>query len=473
MDHLFASPTRSLVIALSAALLLPAFPTHGALQDVPEGAIVVIPMRQEINDGLFFFMRRALKAAERAKAQGVILDMNTPGGSLTTTKKMVEALLKTTSPVVTYVNTEAFSAGALISLATHSIYVAPTSAIGAAAIVMGGGQDLPETIQDKATSGYSAFFRSVAEQRGHNPDIATAFMDKKKGLTVGGTVISATGSLLSFSAREATQVINGKPVLAKAIVNSVEEVATKEGWTGPLHTFEPTGFETVAFWLGSIAPLLLTVGLVAAYIEFQSPGFGVAGIIAAICFLLFFSANYLAGLAGLELVALFFLGFTLVLIELIFFPGILIIGLPGAALMIGCLLFAMVDAYPNQGLSIPLESFVGPLTTLAATVIASAIFLALFARFLPHAPGLKRLVLASTIGDVKEAMEREASLGVSVGAVGTAISPLRPSGKGFFDGRVLDVKSPGDFIPRDTAIRVVRLEGNVVIVEAAAPSQAS
>ncbi len=467
MHNPFAKHARSLVIAVTALFLLPAPPMRGALQEVPEGAVVVIPMRQEINDSLFFFLRRALKAAERAKAQAVILDMNTPGGSLSTTKKIVEALLKTTSPVATFVNTEAFSAGALISLATHSIYVAPTSAIGAAAIVMGGGQDLPETIQDKATSGYSAFFRSVAEQRGHNPDIATAFMDKKKGLTVGDTVISATGSLLSFSAREATQVINGKPVLAKAIVNSVEELAQKEGWTGTLHTFEPTGFESVAFWLSSLAPLLLTVALVAAYIEFQSPGFGIAGLIAGICFLLFFSANYLAGLAGLELIALFFIGCTLVLVELIFFPGILILGLPGAALMIGCLLFAMVDAYPSQGLNIPLESFVGPLTTLAATVMASTILMAIFARFLPQTPGLKRLVLASTVGDVKEAIERDATLGVKVGTTGTAISLLRPSGKGFFDGRVLDVKSEGDFIEKDTAIRVVRIEGNVVIVETA------
>lgn len=456
------------ILVILATLGIPiAGAAPAALQQVPEGAVVVIPMREEINDSLFLFMRRALKEAERAKASGVILDMETPGGALTSTKKIVEALLKTSTPVATYVNAEAYSAGALISLSTNSIYMAPTSAIGAAAVVAGGGEDLAETMKDKATSAYSAFFRSVAEQRGHNPEIASAFMDKNKGLKIGETVISATGSVLSLSAGEATRIVNGKPVLAKAIAKSIDDIVASEGWKGEVFRFEPSGFESIAFWLSALAPLLLTAGLIAAYIEFKTPGFGVAGFIASICFLLFFSANYLAGLAGLELAALFFLGFVMVLIELIFFPGVLILGLPGVALMAGCLVFAMVDSYPNQGFNIPLESFIGPLTTLAVTVSVSAVIMTIIARFLPKTPGLRHLVLASSVGDVKEAIRMDASLGVEPGTVGVALSYLRPSGKGFFDGQVLDVKSQGDFIPKDTPLRVLRIESNVVIVEAA------
>jgi membrane-bound serine protease (ClpP class) len=291
-------------------------------------------------------------------------------------------------------------------------------------------------------------------------------MDKSKGLKIGETVISGTGSVLSLSAGEAVRVIDGKTVFAKSIANSLDDVVKGEKWPGAVHVFEPTGFESVAFWLNTLAPLLLLVGLLAGYIEFKTPGFGIPGFISAICFLLFFSANYLAGLAGFELAVLFFLGFALVLIELLFFPGVLLLGVPGVLLMVACLLFAMVDAYPNQGLNIPLESFLGPMTTLAATILASGIIMAVIAKFLPKTPGLRHLVLASSVGDVKASIRRDASLGTEIGAVGTAITYLRPSGKGAFDGQVLDVITRGEFIPRDTAIRILRFDANAVVVEA-------
>src|SRR5205814_3371048 len=81
----------------------------------------------------------------------------------------------------------------------------------------------------------------------------------------------------------------------------------------------PTGFEQFAFWITALAPLLLLLGIVCAYLEFKIPGATLPGIVAGICFVLFFLGHYLAGLAGWEAAVFFVLGVTLVLIEVLFF----------------------------------------------------------------------------------------------------------------------------------------------------------
>ncbi len=442
-----------------------------AAEPIPDGAIVVLPIREQVSDTLFLFMRRALKEAERAGANAVVLDMDTPGGSLSATQKIVEALLKTSTPVYTYVNPEAFSAGALISMATTGVYMAPTSAIGAAAVVMGGGQDLPETMQKKVTSGYAAFFRSVAEQRGYNPDIVSAFMGEEKELKIGDRILNKEGEVLSFSASEASERIDGQRVLAEGIAESIEDLAAQAGLTGKIHRFEETGFEAIAFWLTAIGPILLTAGLILGYLEFNSPGFGIPGILSACCFLLFFAGNYLAGLAGFELAAVFFLGLALVFLEVVFFPGVIVVGLSGVALMLGALLFAMVDSYPNQGLEIPVEAFIEPVFTLAGTLLAAAAVATVVAKYLPKTPGLRRLALDASVADVKEDLALDAGLGAHPGDSGSAMTMLRPSGKAFINGNVLDVVTHGEFIPRGEMVRVVQVVSNTVIVEVASGVQ--
>src|SRR5437016_12274260 len=90
------------------------------------------------------------------------------------------------------------------------------------------------------------------------------------------------------------------------------------GLKGKAVSLGPTGFEQLAFWITALAPLLLLGGIIGAYLEFKIPGASLPGIISAICFALFFLGQYLAGLAGWEVVGLFVLGTVLVLIEILF-----------------------------------------------------------------------------------------------------------------------------------------------------------
>jgi membrane-bound serine protease (ClpP class) len=123
----------------------------------------VVPLTGEVTQAQFYFLRRILKSSEAAEASALIIDMDTYGGNLKASVDMLGALMKTNIPTVTYVDTNAGSAGALIALATKRIYMAPVSAIGAAAPVSGGGEDLQETINSKVVSYFSGYY-SAAEK---------------------------------------------------------------------------------------------------------------------------------------------------------------------------------------------------------------------------------------------------------------------------------------------------------------------
>jgi len=311
---------------------------------------VVLPVNGDITKAQHIFIRRALKVAERASAKAVILDMDTYGGDLSATNDIQKALLSVKVPTYAFINTNAGSAGALISLATKHIWMAPTSAIGAAAPVGGDGQDLQKTMNDKVLSFFSAKSRSIAEQQGHNPDIAEAFMNKEKEVKIGDEIISPKGQLLTLDANNAARWINGKPVLADGIATSISDLAKKAKIEGNVIRLEPTGFEKIAQFIASLAPLFLLGGLVCAYLEFKIPGATLPGVLAVIFFAAFFGGHYLAGLAGFETIALFLLGVTLILVELVFFPGVMAPAVIGAALMLAALVLAMADRYPSQPL---------------------------------------------------------------------------------------------------------------------------
>lgn len=437
---------------------------------VPEGAVVVIPLKGDVSKAQFFFLRRIIKMGEAAGASAYILDMDTPGGELGAGVDILQALLKVKAPTFTYVNPNAGSAGALIALGTKQIWMAPVSAIGAAAPVVAGGQEIPETLNAKIVSYYSGYFRSAAERNKHNPEIAEAFINKDKEVKIGDRTIDEKGELLTLSAQEAAEKIGGKPVLAAGIAPDVPALVRDAGLSGPVVEAEPSGFERAALVITMLAPLFLLGGIVGTYIEFKSPGFGVPGVLAAMCFLLFFAGHYIAGLTGMEVVAFFVLGVILVLVELLFFPGVVVVALTGVALMLGSLLWAMVDFYPSAPEWPPLEVFLRPLANLSVAVGLSGVAIFFLAQFFPKIPVLRRLVLtASQPGGGAVEVGAACSEGASVRARerGRAMSMLRPVGRAEFGGAVVDARAEGEFLAAGTRVVALRVEGSEVVVEKA------
>src|SRR5205823_5120566 len=274
------------------------------------------------------------------EASGIVFDMNTYGGRLDTAAEIVNALNQIKIPTYTFINTNAGSAGALIAVATQHVYMAPVSAIGAAAPILPTGEDLPSTAREKTISYWSALVRGSAIKNGHNPDVAEAFMNKDKEVKISDRVVHPKGAVLTLNAQEATEKINGKPLLAEGIADSVPDLVKKAGLKGNIARIDPTGFEQIAFWITALAPLLLQRGILGAYLEFKIPGVTWPGVIAAICFGLFFLGHYLVGLAGWVVVALFILGMVLVLIEILFFAhSTIVFGVVGVFLMLASLLW--------------------------------------------------------------------------------------------------------------------------------------
>src|SRR4029077_15872037 len=140
-----------------------------AREVIHKGDIVVVPLHGEISPSLLMFLRRAEKLAETNGASAIIFEMNTYGGRLDSAEEITGVLNHATIPTYTFINTNAGSAGAMIALATKHIYMAPVSAIGAAAPVLPTGEDLTPTARDKTVSYWSALMRGSATRNGHNP----------------------------------------------------------------------------------------------------------------------------------------------------------------------------------------------------------------------------------------------------------------------------------------------------------------
>jgi len=234
----------------------------GARAVIHKGDTVVVPLNGEVSPALLLFLRRAVKAAESAGAGAIVFEMDTYGGRLDTAAEITSVLNHATIPTYTFINSNAGSAGALIALATQHISMSPVSAIGAAAPILSTGEDLPATARDKTISYWSALVRSSALRNGHNPDLGEAFMSKEKEVKIGDRVLHPKGSLLTLTAQEATEKINGKPLLADGIADSVQDLAKKAQLKGDPVSFDPSGFERLAFWITQLATLLLLLGII-------------------------------------------------------------------------------------------------------------------------------------------------------------------------------------------------------------------
>ena len=459
-------------ISICVACVLGIAAPATARETIHKGDVVVVPLHGEVSPSLLAFLRRAMKTAESNEASAIVFDINTYGGRLDTATEIVNALNQIKIPTYTFVNTNAGSAGALIAIATQHVYMAPVSAIGAAAPILSTGEDLPSTAREKTISYWSALIRGSAIKNGHNPDLAEAFMNKDKEVKIGDHVVHPKGAMLTLNAQEATDRINGKPLLAEGIVDSIGDLAKKAATKGNIVTVQPTGFEELAFWITALAPLLLLGGILGAYLEFKIPGATLPGLISAICFALFFLGHYLAGLAGWEVVAVFVLGMVLVLIEILFFAhSTIVFGVLGVFLMIASLLWTMIDRYPQQPFFPTGRMLAIPLLNMFIALVGSVIAIALLARYLPRTSFYRRFALIDSNPpgpSLSDAPRQFATaLALAPGMQGIAITVLRPSGKARFADHVVDVVTEGEFITAKTPVTVIQTDGMRVVVKSA------
>ena len=442
-----------------------------------QGKVVVIKVGEKdlVNKQAFKFWRRVIKRVNEEEARALVFDIDTPGGLAFDTAELIMVdMQKIKVPSYAFVNQKALSAGALVAAGTDAIYMHPVSTIGAAAIVSGNGAEIPDIMRAKIESAFNAFVRAVSKSKGRNPDVIRAMMITDEYYDFGEIQVEE-GELLSLTADEAVMEFQGKPLLAKGIVESIDDLLEKEGLAGvEVVSAQPTGMEKLAYWVAAFSGILILVGIGGAYLEMKTPGFGMGGGISLLAFSLFFFGNYAAGnMAGYGLMLLFLLGVVLIVFELFILPGMIVPGVIGGILVLGTLFFAMVDGFAFDDNAVrgwdaagALDFINRPALNLAVGLLGSTVLMMLMMRYLPNAPLFNRLVMNKVLasGDSTGLDSVSGGTGEHVGLRGVSITDLRPAGKGDFDGRVLDVTAANGFIAEGKHIVVSAEDGLRILV---------
>lgn len=438
-----------------------------------------------IDLGLAPYLDRVLSEADDDDASAVVVEIDTPGGRLDAVLQMRDALLDSPLPTVALVESTAFSAGALVAIACTEIYMTPGSVMGAATPVVGG---TGEVADEKTISAVRSTFEATAEERGRDPQVAGAMVDPD--VEVEG--ISERGSLLTLTTSQATDagyadgvVADRAALLADLGLEDNEQIETS-----------PSLIERLVRVLTSpvVATLLLTVGILALVSDLVTGGgLGLGAAVGVGLLALFFWGHMLAGLAGWEDVALVVLGLLLIGVEIFVIPGFGVAGVLGLVALLGGAFLAMInrdfDFVTNAAI---VRAAITVTVTFVAIIVGLFVVLTLVTRRKPGDGRGGGLVLHAVLGGGEPVTERaqvgwlrwfgatarlpadrpaaddpgspadaerdqsgdgEPSL---LGATGTALSDLRPSGVADIGGERVDVVTMGDYLRSGEPIEVIR-----------------
>ena len=451
------------------------------------GPVYVVPVHDEMNKAMLFSFRRAFKAAADLQARAIILDIDTPGGGIRETEEMLAWVRAAKVPVVAFVNPRALSAGAILSLGTKRIFMAPGSRIGSAMPIAinplsGGVMELPDEIKEKLLSDVRSLVRELAQENGHDQDIAMAMVDAKHEAKIGGRVIAGNGKLLNLTVKEATEIIPPltRPLLAEAELADLTAVAKHLGAAdAQIMRYTESPSEQLARYLCLIGPLLLALGLLGIYVEFKTPGVVLPGILGGICLTLYFFGHHIAGLAGFEEILLVVAGLILIALEIFLFPGVGVLAVAGILCVAGGLVMGLVPYVPQTppGLHEFKSSIADYLTSaLWELVITGGIIIIgawLLSKILPRTPIYGALVLRKELTPQDGFVSHTAALYADLtGRTGTAVTLLRPAGTAEINGQRCDVVSNGGYIEAGTRVRVIQTEGSRIVVEAVSAAAA-
>lgn len=382
---------------------------------------------------------------------------------------------------VAYIPSEARGDAAYLALACDQIVMRPQAVLGGS-----GAAELSDPERETTASSVAA----IAQQKHHSPALAAAMVECKAPVfrysrQADGLVdflteeqaaklddaqgwrreeqVAEPGKVLQLSGEQAEQF-----AMAHAVVQDFAGLKALYGLEADPALVEPGWADFLIDALNSpgISIFLLLLGGAALYAELQSPGIGLGGLIAALCFLLYFWSAYLGGTAGWLEVLLFLAGLICLVLEIFVLPGFGLFGLAGGLLVITSLILAsQTFVLPRNDYQ--LHQLRNSLLTLTGAGIGIVIAAATMRRYLPHTPMLNNMVLAPpTSEEVSRINEREslARLEHLLGHRGVASTPLVPGGKARIGDELVDVLTDGEFVDRGQPVEVVEVRGNRVVV---------
>lgn len=461
------------MIAITAMLLLlsgtPA-DTSKTSSATDKTVVYVFPVRDEIGKASWRVMREAFAEAQQHNADYIIIHMNTYGGAVNFADSMRTRILNSIIPVFVFIDNQAISAGALISIACDSIYMRPGGNIGAATVVDQTGSVVP----DKYQSFMRSTMRATAEAHGkdtivsgndtiikwhRDPRIAEAMVDP----TVVAEGIDDSTKVLTLTAEEA--VAND---YCEGLATNIPEVLKRAGINDyELVTYRPSGVDKIIGFLLStvVQGILIMLMIGGIYYELQSPGVGFPLIIALAAALLYFAPLYLEGLAAHWEILLFIAGIVLVFLEIFLFPGFGIAGISGIVLIITGLTLSLVD---NISFRFESTEAVGQLAKAFFTVVVSVFMAFVVALFGTRRFAFSRRMSGLSLGTVQDHKDGYISSDIRqkdmIGKTGIAFTMLRPSGRIEIDGEIYDAKAEISYIEKGANIKVIRDEAGQLYV---------
>lgn len=430
---------RATLGILAGSLALAVGAHTSALADAPpetagagERVVHLITINGSINPATADFIREAIQRATQARAHALIIELDTPGGLLDSTKEIVKDLLGSPIPVMVYVapsGAGAASAGVFVTMAANIAAMAPGTNIGAAHPVAGSGQDLGEDMRTKVENFVASMSKSIAQERGRNVEWAEKAVRESVSITEQEALNLNVIDLVATSREDLLRQTNGREV-------RVQQRSVRLEVAGATIVEQEMRLRQKVLNIlanPNVAYLLMMAGLLGLYVEFTHPGLFFPGVAGAICLLLGFAAlqvlpiNY----SGLALVVL---GIALLIAEL-FLPSFGTLGIGGMIAFILGSLF-LFDTTESDLMLDPSIVFAAAATFGVVTLVVGLLVARTQRR--PAALGSEGLV--GERGEVRE-----------------AVAPGRP-GKVFVHGEYWTAMADRD-LPVGTTVEVVRVEG--------------
>ncbi len=398
--------------------------------------------------------KRAFEAADSLDADFILVHLNTYGGLVETADSIRTRFMQSRIPVIVFIDNNAASAGALISISADRIYMRPGGNMGAATVV----DQTGEVVPDKFQSYMRATMRSTAEAKGRDPDIAQAMVDPS--IEIEG--VTEEGKVLTFTSSEAIQW-----GFAEGMADNIDQVLQTAGIENYEIVEQQLTFadRIIQFLINPVVSgLLIMVILGGIYFELQSPGIGFPILAAVTAALLYFAPLYIEGLASHYEIILFILGLLLIAVELFAIPGFGVTGALGVIFTLSGLALAMVGNVGFDFTGVPATD-----VFMAFMIVIIAFFLSLVLSFYLG----KQLFTTTRFGElaldtVQNTSEGYSSANVTmksmVGREGEAFTMLRPSGKVEIDDDIYDATALTGFIDKGEKIKVVKHETSQVYV---------
>lgn len=457
---------------------------------VPVEGIVDAEMKERLN--------RRIRRAIAKKANLIVLDLSCGGGEPAVAfdianeiREYDDKIAEQPLMMVAYYGPDARDTALYLALGCDYIVAHPEAKIG-------GFGKLLTNVPPAERKQLGEAIKALASDQLYAPVLVQAFVDNTQGMETIYSVTSAkgqhrktviTGRQLNDERDQWNNVIEIPRDPDTGFLTLQPEQARRLGLVQEVHSdvsqvFTDLGIDAEKVgtigsdWLENLAEylrspwasfLLVMVGITCLILELKMPGVGLPGVLAALCFVVFFWShsdsmnNQITWLA----ILLFVLGVILLFMEIFVLPGFGVCGLSGLILTIGSLGLMAYGHWPQSG-----KEWIGfsqKLTPYGVSLFGAITLAILLARYLPSIPWMKGLMLKPQTEDefgiesqIDPAQERLASL---LGAIGVAATTLRPAGKVQFGEEFVDVVAEGSYIVPGTKVQVIEVEGNRVVVK--------